>query len=95
MDGKLNFLIRGKPELTKQRLQIDVLMRRTMNGDRQAKDKLFREFSIRVYSAEEVEKYVKEKLKTEVVEESPARFKRKKSTKALSRSKIKLMAKKG
>ena len=95
MDGKLNFSIRGKPELTKKRLQIDVLMRRAMKGDRQAKDKLYKEFGVRMYSADEVGKYVQEKIKTEVIEESPARFKRKTGTKTLPKRKVKLMGKKG
>jgi len=71
MDGKVNFVMRGKPELTKKRHQIDVLLKRAMKGWKQAKDKLYKEFGIRVYSSEEVEEYVAEKLKTEVVDELP------------------------
>ncbi|MCK4404318.1 MAG: hypothetical protein KAW02_04440 [candidate division Zixibacteria bacterium] len=68
MDGKVNFVIRGKPELTKKRHQINVLLKRARKGRKQAKDKLYKEFGIRIYSSEEVEKYVEEKLKTEVIE---------------------------
>ena len=71
MDGRVNFVIRGKSELTKKRYQINVLLKRARRGRKQAKDKLYKEFGIRVYSPEEVEEYVAEKLKTEVVEESP------------------------
>ncbi len=70
MDGKVNFVTRGKPELTKKRHQIDILLKRAMKGKKQAKDKLFKEFGIRLYSSEEVQEYVKEKLRTEVVEDS-------------------------
>ena len=68
-DGKANFVIRGKPEWIKKRKQIDVLLRRALKGGKQAKDKLYKKFSIKVYSSEEVEQYVEEKLKTEVGEE--------------------------
>ncbi len=68
MDGRVNFVMRGKPELTKKRHQINVLLKRAMKGRKQAKDKLYKEFGIRIYSSEEVEKYVAEKLKTEMIE---------------------------
>ena len=68
MNGKVNFVIRGKPDLTKKRHRIDVLLKRAMRGRKQAKDKLYKEFGIRVYSSQEVEEYVKERLKAEVVE---------------------------
>jgi hypothetical protein len=82
--------VRRKPELTKKRHQIDVLLKRAMKGGKQAKDKLYKEFGIRVYSSEEVEKYVAEKLETEVVEESPLEV----SAKAISKRKNKQMVKK-
>lgn len=69
-DGKVSFVIRGKSELTKQRHQIDVLLKRAMKGSKQAKDKLYKEFGIKIYSSEEVGIYVKERLKAEMVEES-------------------------
>ncbi len=71
MDGRVNFLMRGKPELTKKRHQIGVLLKRATKGGKQAKDRLYKEFGIRVYSSKEVEEYVNEKLKTEMVEELP------------------------
>jgi hypothetical protein len=69
--------MRGKSQLTKKRHQISLLLKRARSGKRQAKDKLQREFGIRVYSPEEVEAYVEEKLKTEVVDELPSRIRAK------------------
>ena len=66
------------------------MLKRAKKGGKQAKDKLYKEFGIRVYSPKEVEKYVKEKLKTEVVEESPLEV----SAKAISKRKNKQMVKK-
>jgi thiaminase len=94
MDGKVNVLIRGKAELTKKRHQIDVLLKRAMKGNYQSKDKLYKEFGIRVYSSDEVQKYVNEKLRTKVMEESPVRIKTKIGTKTLPRRKVKLVGKK-
>ncbi len=95
MDGKINVLIRGKPELTKKRLQVDNLLKRAMKGNNSAKSKLYKEFGIRLYSSDEVETYVQKKLATEVVEESPVRIKMKSklASKAFSKRKIKLVTK--
>lgn len=90
MDGKVDFVMRGKPELTKKRHQIDVLLKRAMKGRKQAKNKLYKEFGIRVYSSEEVKKYVKEKLKAEVMDASLPEV----SAKAVSKRKTKQMVKK-
>ena len=90
MDRKVNFVMRGKPELTKKRHQIDVLLKRAMKGRKHAKDKLYKEFGIRVYSSEEVKKYVKEKLKSEMLEESQPEV----SAKAMAKRKTKQMMKK-
>jgi len=90
MKGKVDFVMRGKPELTKKRHQIDVLLKRAMKGRKQAKDKLYKEFGIRVYSSEEVKKYVKEKLEAEVTEESLPEVR----AKAASKRKTKQMVKK-
>jgi Glu-tRNA(Gln) amidotransferase subunit E-like FAD-binding protein len=95
MDGKINVLIRGKSELTKKRHQVDVLLKRAMKGNHQSKEKLNKEFGIKVYSSDEVARYVKEKLKNEVIEESPLRVKQKNGTKVLTKRKVKLMGKKG
>ena len=93
MDRKLNFLIRGKAELTRKRLQIDDLLKRAKKGEHQANKKLYQEFGIRLYSPEEVEKYVKKKLKTEVVEGLPTRVRAmvapKTTTKRRSRQEVK------
>jgi Glu-tRNA(Gln) amidotransferase subunit E-like FAD-binding protein len=94
MDGKINVLIRGKSELTKKRHQVDVLLKRAMKGNHQSKEKLNKEFGIKVYSSDEVARYVKEKLKNEVIEESPLRVKQKNGTKALPKRKVRLVGKK-
>ncbi len=94
MDGKINVLIRGKPELTRKRLQVDNLLKRAMKGNDQAKSKLYKEFGIRLYSSDEVDKYVQKKLKTEVVEESPVRARTKLKTKILPKRKVRLVLKK-
>jgi len=94
MDGKVNVLIRGKAELTRRRHQINVLLKRAIKGNYQSKDKLYKDFGIRLYSSDEVEKYVNDKLKTEVVEESPVRIKRRNGTKTLPKRKIRLVGKK-
>ena len=94
MNGKVSFVIRGKSELTKKRHQIDVLIKRAMKGRKQAKDKLYKEFGIKVYSSEEVEEYIKEKLKTEMVEESPPEVRAKAVTKAIPKRKNRQMVRK-
>jgi hypothetical protein len=94
MDGKVNVLIRGKAELTRKRHQIDVLLKRAIKGNYQSKDKLYKEFGIRLYSSDEVQKYVENKLKTEVVEESPVRIKRRNGTKTMPKRKLRLVGRK-
>ena len=86
--------MRGKSEFTKKRYQISVLLKRAKKGRRQAKDKLQREFGIRLYSPKEVEQYVKEKLKTEVVDELPSRLRAKAVSKTEPTRRTKQMAKK-
>ncbi len=92
MDGKINVLIRGKPELTKKRLQVDNLLKKAMKGNSQAKSKLYKEFGIRFYSADEVQSYVKKKLATEVVNESPVRARSKPKSRLMAKRKVKLAA---
>lgn len=87
MNGKVNVTIRGKSDLTRKRHQISVLMKKAMKGGRQAKDRLQKEFGIRVYSSEEVGEYVKERLNTEVVEDSPSRPQAKRGAKTVSKRK--------
>ena len=82
--------MRGKSEYTKKRHQISLLLKRAKKGRRQAKDKLQREFGIRVYSPTEVKAYVEEKLKTEVVEKSPLEV----STKRVAKRRTKQVSKK-
>ena len=84
MDGKVNVTIRGKVERTKQRHQIDVLLKRAMRGGKQAKSRLSREFGIRLYSSEEIGDYVRERLETDVVEDSPSRIVAKSPARILS-----------
>ena len=86
--------MRGKAELTKKRHQISLLLKRAKSGKRQAKDKLLKEFGIRLYSPKEVEEYVKRKLKTEVVDELPSRLTQKSAKKTEPSGKRKRMAKK-
>jgi hypothetical protein len=93
MDGKINVLIRGKPELTKKRLQVDNLLKRAMKGNNQAKSKLYKEFGIKLYSPDEVQGYVTKKLATEVVNESPVRAKARVKSRVLTKRKAKLVAK--
>ena len=94
MDGKINVLIRGKPELTRKRLQVDNLLKRALKGNDQAKSKLYKEFGIRLYSSDEVKCYVQKMLSTEVIETRPVRSKTKLKTKALPKRKLKLVARK-
>lgn len=93
MDGKINVLIRGKPELTKRRLQVDNLLKRAMKGNNQAKSKLYKEFGIKFYTPDEVQSYVKKKLVTEVVDESPVRAKTRLKLRILNKKRVKLVAK--
>jgi hypothetical protein len=73
MGGKVNVAIRGKSDLTKKRHQIDILIKKAMKGGKNAKIKLFKEYCIKLYSSEEIGSYVEERLKTEVVNDSPSR----------------------
>jgi hypothetical protein len=91
---KVSFSMRGRPGLTKKRHLIDILIKRARKGGREAKDKLYKEFGIRVYSSEEVEEYVSEKLKTEMVSNSLPGVRTKTVTKAGSKKKNKLVLKK-
>ena len=95
MDGKINVLIRGKPELTRKRLQVDNLLKRAMKGNNQAKSKLYKEFGIRLYSSDEVKNYVQKMLTTELIEGPSIKSKTKLTTKVLPKRKLKLVAKKG
>lgn len=90
----MSFSMRGKTELTKKRHQISLLLKRAKSGKRQAKDKLQRDFGIRLYSPEEVKAYVEKKLKTEVVDELPSRLRAKPVRKTEPTKRRKQMAKK-
>jgi hypothetical protein len=85
--------MRGKTDHTKKRHIIDILMKRAMKGGKQAKDRLYKEFGIRVYSSEEVEEYVKDRLKSEMIDEPGPRVRAKNNTKAGSKRKKKQMMK--
>jgi hypothetical protein len=87
---EVSFSMRGKSEYTKKRHQISLLLKRAKSGKRQAKDKLLMDFGIRLYSPKEVGEYVKEKLKTEVVDESPLEV----SAKRIAKKKAKQVGKK-
>lgn len=86
--------MRGKAELTKKRHKISLLLKRAKSGKRQAKDKLLTDFGIRLYSPKEVEKYVKEKMKTEVVDELPSRLRQKSAKKTEPTKRRRQMARK-
>ena len=62
-----NLVMRGKSEHTKRRQQADILLKKAKKGDRRAKLKIYKEFGIRLYSPDEVEKYVQERLSQEYV----------------------------
>jgi hypothetical protein len=94
MNGKVNVSIRGKSELTKKRHLVNILLKKAMKGGRQAKDRLQKEFGIRVYSSEEIGNYVKERLKAEVVEDSPSRAGTKSGAKIISKVKNRRISKK-
>jgi len=57
--------MRGRSEHTKRRQQTDILLKKAMKGSRQAKLKLYKEFGIKLYSPQEVDKFVKERLSQE------------------------------
>lgn len=65
MVERANLVIRGRREHTKRRQQIDILIKKAMGRDRKAKLKLYKEFGIKLYSSEEVEKYVQERMSQE------------------------------
>ena len=90
----MSFSMRGKSEYTKKRHKISLLLKRAKKGRRQAKDKLERDFGIRLYSPEEVKAYVEEKLKTEVVDELPSRLRAKPARKTEPVRRRRQMAKK-
>jgi hypothetical protein len=60
-----SLVIRGRGGPTKKRQQIDILLKKAMRGDGRAKLKLYKEFGIKVYSAGEVESYVKTRMPQE------------------------------
>lgn len=94
MNGRVSFSMRGKAEITKKRHLIDVLMKRAMKGGKHAKDKLFKEFGIKVYSSEEIQGYVREKLKTAMVDNGLPGVRAKTVTKGTPKKKSKLVLKK-
>lgn len=67
MLDRASLIIRGRGEQTKRRQQIDMLLKKAMKGSRQAKFKLYKEFGIRLYSSNEVDNYVHERVSQEYV----------------------------
>lgn len=65
MLDRASLIIRGRSEQTKKRQQTDILLKKAMKGDRQAKLKLYKDFGIKLYSSDEVEKYVQERVTKE------------------------------
>lgn len=62
---RADLAIKGKAGHTKRRQQIDALLKRATKGDGRAKLKLYKEFGIRLYSSNEVEKYVQQRVTRE------------------------------
>jgi hypothetical protein len=62
MLDRASLIIRGRSEQTKKRQQTDILLKKAMRGNKQAKLKLYKEFGIKLYSSNEVDKYVQERL---------------------------------
>jgi hypothetical protein len=65
MLDRASLIIRGKGEHTKKRQQTDILLKKAMKGSKQAKLKLYKEFGIKLYSADEVDKYVRKRMSQE------------------------------
>lgn len=87
-----DIVIRGRTEHTKRRHLVGLLLKRAMRGNRQAKLRLYKEFGIRVYSSEEVNDYVRDRLSQEYtsgqksVSNGPTVITRKKQLKDLPKS---------
>jgi ferredoxin-fold anticodon binding domain-containing protein len=62
MTATTNLEFPTKQELTARRHKIDVLLKKAVKGNQRAKEKLFDEYGIRVYSSSEVEEYKNSKL---------------------------------
>ena len=75
------------------------MLKRAMKGERRAKLKLYKQFGIRVYSSEEVDNYVKERLSQEYAagekraSNGPTSVSRKKEAMGTSRSRAKTRGK--
>lgn len=67
MMQRSNLVMRGRSEHTKRRHQIDVLLKKAMEGNGRAKLKVYKEFGIRLYSSDEVDRYVQERLSQEYI----------------------------
>jgi hypothetical protein len=65
MLDRASLIFRGRSEKTKKRQQTDILLKKALKGNRQAKLKLCKEFGIKLYSSDEVEKYVQERVTRE------------------------------
>lgn len=65
MLDRSSLIIHGRSEHTKKRQQIDILLKKATKGNKQAKLRLYKEFGIRLYSSDEVEKYVQRRVTQE------------------------------
>lgn len=87
--------IKRKAEHTKRRQQIDALLKRATKGDERAKLKLYKEFGIRLYSSNEVERYVQQRVTREYTSSDkrasngPTAVSRKTKSKSLSKITLK------
>jgi hypothetical protein len=62
MSATTNLEFPTKQELTARRHKINVLLKKAVKGNQEAKEKLLDEYGIRVYSSSEVEEYENSKL---------------------------------
>jgi hypothetical protein len=65
MLDRASLIIRGKGGHTKKRQQTDILLKKAIKGNKQAKLKLYKEFGIKLYSSDEVDKYVRKRMSQE------------------------------
>jgi hypothetical protein len=58
-DGKFSIAFSRKLEITRRRQKINSLLRRAIKGNPKAKEKLSKDFGIKLYSSKEIEQYQK------------------------------------
>ena len=58
-DGNFSIAFSKKLEFTKRRQKINNLLKRAIKGNLEAKEKLCKDFGIKLYSSKEIEQYQK------------------------------------